>query len=304
MQSNFSIVWRFLAIAFFWGSGFVWAGIALQSTTWEFMTWVRGLIGLATLGLILLVSKLRNRDQRILPRSFKTWWHFGVVGVLLAAIPNALWAIGQLGVTASTASIFNSTIPIFTAILAGLVFRVDRLTAKNWLGIAIGLAGVVVVIGPWNAAAFAGSLPNQIACLVAVLSVATAFAYQRKFLSESEVAPMTAAFLITVGGAVVSLVATPWWMPAVESPTPQAWLCLLVLGSCIGGFAYVWNIRVIEAWGATGASMVTYLTPLVGVTLGVLILGDSLDWNQPLGGLVVIAGILVSQSKRRATIPA
>lgn len=48
--------------------------------------------------------------------------------------------------------------------------------------------------------------------------------------------------------------------------------------------------------GATGASMVTYLTPLVGGSMGVMLRGDSLTWNAPLGGLIVIAGIALSQS--------
>ena len=62
------------------------------------------------------------------------------------------------------------------------------------------------------------------------------------------------------------------------------------------GFAYIWNTTVVQEWGATGASMVTYLTPLVGVSMGVMLRGDSLTWNAPLGGLIVIAGIALSQS--------
>lgn len=302
MHGNLPIIWRFIAIGFFWGSGFVWSDIALQSTSWQFATWSRGLIGAATLGLLVLVMKLRDPQQQVLPRSWKTWWHFGVVGVLLAALPNAFWSFGQLGVSASTASIYNSTIPIFTAIIAGLVFRVDRLGLANWLGILIGVSGVIVVIAPWNAAPSDNVLANQLACFAAVLSVAVAFAYQRRFLSESTVPPLTAAFIITLGGAAVSVIMTPWWLPAMGTPAPEAWLSLLILGACIGGLAYVWNIRVIEAWGATGASMVTYLTPLVGVSMGVLLLGDELSWNQPIGGLIVIAGIMVSQSRQKTAL--
>lgn len=297
MRRNLPIIWRFIGIGFFWGSGFVWNDIALQSTSWQFATWVRALIGAATISLFLLLAKARTPEQAMLPRSVKIWWHFGVIGVLLAALPNAFWSLGQLGVSASTASIYNATIPIFTAIIAGLVFRVDRLGLRNWLGILIGIVGVVVVIAPWNTTAGANLLPNQLACLASVLSVAIAFAYQRRYLGETTVAPLPAAFIITLGAVAVSVVMTPWWLPQMGTPAPEAWLSLLILGACIGGLAYVWNIRVVEAWGATGASMVTYLTPLVGVSMGVLLLGDHLGWNQPHGGAVIIAGIVVSQSR-------
>jgi drug/metabolite transporter (DMT)-like permease len=59
--------------------------------------------------------------------------------------------------------------------------------------------------------------------------------------------------------------------------------------------AYVWNTNVVSAWGATTASAVTYATPVVGVLLGILILGEHLSWNQPLGALLVIAGIVLTR---------
>lgn len=298
-MSRTSVLWRFVAIGFLWGSGFVWSDIALDSVSWQFAAWSRGLIGAATLALIVLITRPRGEDGRVLPREWKTWWHFGVVGVLLAAVPNTLWTIGQLEVPASVASIYNATIPIATALVATWVFRIERLSARTWLGIAVGLAGVVLVIGPWNSADAAGALPSQLACFGAVVSVGFAFTYQRKYLSESTIHPTTAALLITIGGASVSIVMTPWWSVGGEHATPEAWASLVVLGAFIGGFAYIWNTTVVREWGATGASMVTYLTPLVGVSMGVLLRGDALGWNAPVGGLVVIAGIALSQSRSR-----
>ena len=70
-----------------------------------------------------------------------------------------------------------------------------------------------------------------------------------------------------------------------------------VLGT---GLAYVWNTNVVASWGATNASAVTYLTPVVGVALGVVVLGEAVSWNEPLGALIVIAGIAVSQGRVKA----
>jgi drug/metabolite transporter (DMT)-like permease len=76
-------------------------------------------------------------------------------------------------------------------------------------------------------------------------------------------------------------------------------LCLAVLGIAGTGLAYVWNIGVIRDWGPTNASTVTYVTPVVGVVLGVLILSEPLTWNEPVGALVVMAGILLAQGRVR-----
>ncbi len=74
---------------------------------------------------------------------------------------------------------------------------------------------------------------------------------------------------------------------------------MLLLGIAGTGLAYVWNTNVVAAWGATNASTVTYLTPLVGVIAGMAVLGESLTWNQPAGAVIVILGIAISQGRLR-----
>lgn len=74
---------------------------------------------------------------------------------------------------------------------------------------------------------------------------------------------------------------------------------LLALGVLGTGFAYVWNNAVIAGWGATNASTVTYVIPIIGLALGIVVLGESLTWNLPVGGAVTIAGILISQGRLR-----
>jgi drug/metabolite transporter (DMT)-like permease len=73
-----------------------------------------------------------------------------------------------------------------------------------------------------------------------------------------------------------------------------------VLLGCLGtGIAYVWNQNTVRAWGPTRASTVTYITPVVGVILGILILGETITWNEPIGALVVFLGILLAQDRLR-----
>ena len=83
-------------------------------------------------------------------------------------------------------------------------------------------------------------------------------------------------------------------------------LSMLALGALGTGVAYIWMTTIVDSWGPTAASTVTYLTPLVGVVLGILVLGEILHWNEPVGGVIVVLGILVSQGRlrlRRRTPP-
>ncbi|HLP23089.1 MAG TPA: DMT family transporter [Microbacteriaceae bacterium] len=301
LHSNLPVAWRFLAVGTIWGSGFYWNALALRTMDWEFIVWARGLLGAITL--LAAIAMLRPRtDGRVWPRSWKTWVHFGVIGVLLAVLPNVFWTLGQLGVTVSTASIYNGVTPIVTALIAGLLFRIDVLGPRQWLGIACGIVGVTVVIAPWESS-FGGGVWNQLACLAGVTSAALAFAYQRKYLAETPMHATTAAALITIGAAVVSVVFTPVWAKWPTAFDPMSWLGLLWLGVLVSGIAYIWNARVVDSWGATGASMVTYLSPVVGVALGVALLGEQLTWHAPLGGLIIVVGIALSQSNATSRSP-
>ncbi|WP_438876575.1 EamA family transporter, partial [Bacillus cereus group sp. BC87] len=88
----------------------------------------------------------------------------------------------------------------------------------------------------------------------------------------------TSAFLNIGLAAVIMILLTPVvaWHPITFS-----WpvlLSLLVLGALGTGVVYIWNMNVLRAWGPTATSGVTYVTPVVGVALGILVLGEHLTW--------------------------
>ena len=91
------------------------------------------------------------------------------------------------------------------------------------------------------------------------------------------------------------------WQPIELNPAVLA--SMIGLGVFGTGFAYIWNTNIVAGWGATAASTVTYLTPVVGVALGALLLSEQITWNQPVGAAIVIAGILTSR-KRSKIVPA
>lgn len=74
---------------------------------------------------------------------------------------------------------------------------------------------------------------------------------------------------------------------------------MLLLGALGTGIAYYWNINVLRAWGPTAVSTVTYVIPVIAVGLGVIVLGETLHWHEPVGAAIILIGILFTQQKLR-----
>ncbi|WP_430647241.1 DMT family transporter [Agromyces sp. GXS1127] len=289
---------QFLSAGLVWGASFLFMAVALTGISFTQVAWTRTVLGGLTLGLVVLVARPRVDGGPVLPRQPVVWVHFLVIGVLGCVIPFLLFSWAQQSVTSSLASILNATTPIMTAVAATLAFRVERLDASRWLGVLVGIAGVVVVIAPW-AAELGGSLAGQLACLGATACYGLMFGYTRRFLSGRPIAQTTFAFLQVGMGAAVMLLLTPILAVGPVALDVPIVASLAVLGILGTGLAYVWNIGVIRDWGPTNASTVTYVTPVVGVALGVLVLGEPMSWNEPLGALVVMLGILLAQGRVR-----
>ncbi|MER6797492.1 DMT family transporter, partial [Amycolatopsis mediterranei] len=242
--------------------------------------------------------------RRPLPRDPVLWGHLAVVSVLLCVVPFLLFSWAEQYIPSGLASIFNATTPLVTMLLAAAALPEERFTPPRVLGLLLGFAGVLTIVGVWHGIDVSHQLTAQLACLGATTCYGACFVYMRRFLSPRGTDPVVVAFGQTASATVILGLLTP-----VIAVTPVH-LSLPVVGSMVAlgvfgtGLAYVWNTRIIAAWGAANASAVTYLTPVVGVLLGVLVLGEPVSWNQPAGALLVIAGILAAHGKlrlRRAT---
>ncbi|MGO4536972.1 DMT family transporter [Leifsonia sp. 2MCAF36] len=284
---------QFAAMGLVWGASFLFMKVALGGVSFGQVAWARLVFGAVTLGVIALVMRAR------LPREPIVWLHFTVVAVTYCVIPFLLFAWAEQYVSSSLASIYNAVTPITTAILATAAFRVEKLNRDQVLGVAVGILGVIVVVGPWAVDALAGSLWGQLACLGAVTCYGFSFGYIRRFISPRAVSATASAFLNIGIAAVIMLLLTPI---VAWDPITFSWpvlLSLLALGALGTGVVYIWNMNVLRAWGPTITSGVTYVTPVVGVALGILVLGEHLTWNEPAGAVIVIGGILLTQQRVR-----
>jgi drug/metabolite transporter (DMT)-like permease len=287
------IALQFVLTGIIWGSSFLFMKVALLGLSPAQVAWSRLLLGALTLGLF---AALR-RDA--LPRSLAVWGHMTVLAISFCVVPFLLFSWAQQYVTSGLASIYNATTPIMTAVMAGLLFRVERLKPVQIAGIVVGILGVMVIIAPWQGLDLNQSLIAQLAILGATACYGFSLAYMRRFVANSGMTALVFSFLNIGLAAVIMAILTP-----VIALTPVAldpWIIgsVLLLG-CLGtGVAYIWNQNTLRAWGPTRASTVTYITPVVGVALGILVLGEHISWNEPVGAIVVFVGILLAQDRLR-----
>ena len=293
------VVLQFLGMGVVWGASFLFMKIALDGVSFGQVAWSRLVLGGLTLGLIVLATRPRVNGGPVLPREGIVWLHFLVIAITGCAVPHLLFAWAEQYVSSSLASIYNAVTPIMTAVMVTAVFRVEKLARDQVVGVLVGIVGVVVIIAPWQYSELTGDLWGQLACLGAALCYGFTFGYTRKHLSGRAIAGTTFAFLnIGLAGALMLLL-TPvlaWQPVALTAPIV---LSLVTLGALGTGLAYIWHINVLRAWGPTTTSTVTYVTPVVGVTLGVLVLSETFSWHEPAGALLVLVGILLTQKRLR-----
>jgi drug/metabolite transporter (DMT)-like permease len=282
---------QYLALALVWGASFLFIKVGLEGLSPGQVVLGRLAAGASALVLVSLLTRLP------LPRDLAVWGHLLVVALLLCVVPFLLFSWAETRISSGLASIYNATTPLMTMLVALAALPSERPTRTRLAGLLVGFAGVVLVLGPWgfDGRGASGAVAGQLACLGATACYGTATVYLRRFVSPRGL-PAVGVATAQVGlAALVMLVAAPFVATSPVHLTPRVVLSVLALGALGTGLAYVWLTNIVVGWGATNASTVTYLTPLVGVVLGVVLLGETVTWNQPVGALVVVLGIAISQ---------
>ncbi|WP_031032369.1 DMT family transporter, partial [Streptomyces sp. NRRL WC-3725] len=195
-----------------------------------------------------------------LPRSAGVWGHVAAAALFGNVIPFLLLSYGEQTTGAGIAGVLIGATPLLTLTIAAAALPTERATRRKVLGLLIGFAGVVVLIGPWTDAL--GSFGGQLACLGAALSYACGFVYVRKFLSPLGLAPMAAAASQLLAATVLQAVVTPFLTWHTPEFTLKVTLSIVALGLFSTGLAYVLYFRLIGDVGATTASAVNYVVPV------------------------------------------
>lgn len=282
-------VW-FVALAAIWGCSFWFMKVGLRGLSPVEVAFWRLALGAGALVAIAAAARTP------MPRGPRTWFDLALIGGLGNSVPFLLFAYGETHVSSVLAGIINAATPLATIAFTLAVFRDEPATPHRLWGLALGFAGVLIVLGAWNGLGSGGEWRGVLACLGAVACYGIAYPYaQRTVAGTGNPVGLAAG---QIGLATLLLVpALPFaWGGGgpVTGDVVAAMVCLGVFGS---GIAFALTFRVVEEAGATTASTVTYLIPLFAVAAGVVFLGEGLSWHEPAGGLVVLAGVAVGSGR-------
>jgi drug/metabolite transporter (DMT)-like permease len=272
-----------LTVGCIWGASFLFIRVAIDEVQPLQIVFVRTFAGALVMLTFLRVTR---RPLHV------TWPNVAMAAGLASLailVPFFLIAWAEREIDSGTAAILNATMPLFTLFFAAVLLADEHLTAARITGVVLGLAGVVVLIG--------GEVSGEGSALSIGAMVLSSACYG----------------LAAVGGRVlvrrwnpVSLSTTMVSFAALYSSviffstgdlrydiSLEAWLAMMTLGILGTGLTYVLYYLLIDMVSSVRASFVSYIIPVVGVILGIIVLGESMSWHTVVGGAIILAGVAI-----------
>jgi drug/metabolite transporter (DMT)-like permease len=296
------MIWAALgAIYFFWGTTYLAIRVGVRTMPPFLMASVRFLIA----GAILYVIAIRTGDRTGDRPTRLHWRSAAIIGTALLLGGNGLVSWAEQRVPSGLASLVIATVPFWLVLLARFVLR-ERVSIREWLGIAAGFGGLLLLINPSGG----GRIDLGGAGLLVIASIlwAAGSLYSRNAPLPSRPLVGTAMEMLCGGVALgVAGIASGELgrvdisAISLESLLGLGWL--IVFGSLVGFTAYVWLLRV------TRTSLVgtyAYVNPVVAVGLGWAMLGEPITARTFLaGGVIVVAvALIVSARAPKEDVPA
>ena len=291
-----------LIVAGIWGASYLFIKVAVREIEPTAMMDLRLILAAAVL-VPLLTLRLGARGAVAQVQS--TGWGAFILGVSNMAFPFVLIAWGEKHIDSGVAAIANATVPLFVALLAIRFNPSERVRGLRLVGVLLGLVGVGVLTGLHPEGGWWG-VAGTLAVVVASLSYASANLYtQQRF-------PRTSPLVITTASVLAaSLVLLPFALLQLPDHMPswKALASVAALGIAGTALALLFFYAMLNRYGASRASLVTYLLPPFALVYGVIFLNEKMTLNALLGLALILAGValgsgFLQMARRRAAAPA
>jgi drug/metabolite transporter (DMT)-like permease len=278
----------FAAMSVLWGIPYLFIKVAVDGgMSPAFVAWVRVVLAAA----ILLPLAHRAGTLRALRGS---WRWLALYAVFEIVIPFPLIAAGEQHVDSSLAAIVIAAVPLFVALLAIRFDQAERASGRRLVGLLIGLAGVIALMGI-DVAGKRDEMLGAAALLIAALGYAAGpMVLKRKVANLDPRATMGGSLAI----AAVALTPFAALSPPDELPSADVLASLAVLGVACTALAFVIFAALIAEIGPGRALVITYVNPVVAVALGIAVLGERPGAGSVAGLLLIIAGSWLSTDGR------
>ena len=236
-----------------------------------------------------------------IPRGWRIWGAFMVMGILNNVIPFSLMAWGQLHIESGLTSILNAATAIFGVLAAAMFFADERLSLRKGVGVCLGFFGVATAIGLENLRSFDIRSLAQLAVIGGTLSYALAGVWARRQFAG--LPPQLAAAGMLTGGTIVMVpLAFAIDGPVTLALQPATALAIAYFAVVATAGAYLLYYRVLVMAGSGNLMLVTLLIPPVAIVLGAVVLDEALNPRAYIGFAILALGLVVLDGRAWAAI--
>ena len=281
------------AVYFFWGTTYLAIRVAVETIPPFLMASIRFLIA----GAILYPIAVRMGDREGDRPTRRHWRSAVIIGTALLLGGNGLVTAAERTIDSGIAALMVATVPLWLVVFGRVVLR-DRISGREWLGIAAGLVGLALLVNPTGVGALdpvGGGL-----LVLAPMAWAAGSLYARRAPLPSRPLVGTAMEMLA-GGAVLGIVGVAIGelgrldLAAISAASLVSVAYLVVFGSILAFSAYVWLLRVTRT---SLAGTYAYVNPVVAVLLGWAILDERVTLQTLLAGGVIVAAVALIVTAR------
>lgn len=279
----------FSALGLIWGSSFLLIKISVAD--FGALPLASARLGIAAIAFLLFLIVTRKK----LSATPKTMLYLALMGITNNAIPFILITWGEQSIDSGLAGVLNATVPLFSVIFAHIVLTDDKIHLGKIFGLITGFVGMVILATRATDPNHQNSVLGQLAILGAAVSYAFSAVFMRRNLRHVD-SMVTAGMTVTYG-AIATLFftfITGAILPDVTKIPALILLSVLALGLLNTFIAYILYFKLMANWGASRATMVTYVTPPVSLALGVLFGSEVFDLRLVVAAGLIISGVLVA----------
>lgn len=314
---NYKRILETFILACLWGPSFLLIKLAIED--FGPFTLVALRVGIA--GLILLLFFVIKFRKAIFSQNFqsprnplsafcnkKLFFHSFILGFFSHGLPFTCISYSLFYIPTSLSALINGLVPIITILLANVFLRDEKLNLNRIIGVLLGFSGFLIIFLPALLSDHIAFEPVAVLLgLLASCSYSTGMIYARKYVKN---APPFVVPTLQLFTALIYLVPIAWfleWPENVILDSYKSWSCILgvaVLGTAIANILYY---HIVNNYGAISLSMTTYLLPIIGTTLGVIFLEETITLRFWLASVLILGGVLVvnqPQRKKQFTVAA
>ncbi|WP_417846408.1 DMT family transporter [Thalassospira povalilytica] len=298
-----------LILSVLWGGSFFFTEIALVDLPPFTLVLCRVTIASLILWWVVLLRHIP------IPRDPKFWGAIVIMGAFNNLVPFSLIVWGQTHIASGLAAILNATTPLFTIVIAHIATDNEKLNLRKALGVLIGFAGVVVIIGLPVGETIAAKGENAFkpasalaplapfAILLATFCYGCTGVFGKRFGGMNPI--LTAAGMTSASSILLiplaAIIDRPWTLPV---PSPETLMAVFGIAALSTSLAYILYFAILKRAGASNLLLVTFLIPVSAILLGVGFLGETLLAQHIIGMGVIGAGLAVIDGRVRKLLPA